>query len=311
MRRISSDDPGYKGAIEAMIEVSDLTKYYGSVRAIDRVGFKVGKGEIVAFLGPNGAGKTTTMKILTGFIPASSGSAVVAGFDVFESPIEVKKRIGYLPETPPLYQDMTVSEYLRFVGKIKQIPGKQIHAALDRVIAQCRLETVQNRLIRNLSKGFQQRVGLAQALIHNPEILILDEPTVGLDPHQIIEIRELIRGLAGDHTVILSTHILQEATAVCQRVLIINEGKIVAEDTPERLSADIRKNEKVTLLIRRCDDDLVGLIKAITGMTAVKVESKKEEDIWTLTAEYSVGSDLREAIAKTVVQKGAGLLELK
>ena len=294
-----------------MIEVNGLTKNYGAIRAIDRVSFHVKKGEVVSFLGPNGAGKSTTMKILTGFLPATAGAARVAGFDVFEEPLEVKKRIGYLPESPPLYHDMTVKEYLRFVARIKQIPGKQIPVAFDRVVGQCRLEGVKNRLIKNLSKGYQQRVGLAQALIHNPEVLILDEPTVGLDPHQIIEIRELIRGLAGDHTVILSTHILQEATAVCQRVLIINEGKIVAEDTPERLSADIRKHEKVTVVVRRCDEGLVREIGAIPGMTGVSVASRGEGGIWTLTAEYSLGGDFREEIARTVVQKGAGLLALK
>ena len=294
-----------------MIEVTQLTKQYGGVKAIDNVTFKVNKGEIVAFLGPNGAGKTTTMRIITGFVPATSGTAVIAGFDVFEKPLEVKRRIGYLPEIPPLYSDMTVSEYLTFVAKLKQVASKEIFPAVENVLNKCNLVSVKTRLIKNLSKGFQQRTGLAQALIHNPEVLILDEPTVGLDPHQIIEIRDLILNLAGEHTIILSTHILQEATALCQRVLIINEGHIVAEDTPERLSANLRKSEKVALVIRRGSDEMINEIKMIPGVINVIVQSKEGGDIWNVMAEYPVGSDLREEIARIVVQKGAGLLELK
>ncbi len=294
-----------------MIEVTQLTKQYGGVKAIDNVTFKVNKGEIVAFLGPNGAGKTTTMRIITGFVPATSGTAVIAGFDVFEKPLEVKRRIGYLPEIPPLYSDMTVSEYLTFVAKLKQVASKEIFPAVENVLNKCNLVSVKTRLIKNLSKGFQQRTGLAQALIHNPEVLILDEPTVGLDPHQIIEIRDLILNLAGEHTIILSTHILQEATALCQRVLNINEGHIVAEDTPERLSANLRKSEKVALVIRRGSDEMINEIKMIPGVINVIVQSKEGGDIWNVMAEYPVGSDLREEIARIVVQKGAGLLELK
>ncbi|MBI1745557.1 MAG: ATP-binding cassette domain-containing protein [Acidobacteria bacterium] len=294
-----------------MIEVNHLTKQYGGVKAIDHVTFKVNKGEIVAFLGPNGAGKTTTMRIIAGFVPATSGTAVIAGFDVFEKPLEVKRRIGYLPEIPPLYSDMTVSEYLTFVAKLKQVASKEISPAVENVLNKCNLVSVKTRLIKNLSKGFQQRAGLAQALIHNPEVLILDEPTVGLDPHQIIEIRDLILNLAGEHTIILSTHILQEATALCQRVLIINEGHIVAEDTPERLSANLRKSEKVNLVIRRGSDEMINEIKMIPDVINVIVQSKEGGDIWNVMAEYPVGSDLREEIARIIVQKGAGLLELK
>ncbi|MHB8483819.1 MAG: ABC transporter ATP-binding protein [Nitrospiria bacterium] len=294
-----------------MIEVRQLSKQYGAIKAIDQVTFSVNKGEIVAFLGPNGAGKTTTMRIISGFVPATSGSAVVAGFDVFDRPLEVKRRIGYLPEVPPLYSDMTVSEYLTFVAKIRQVSSRGVSSAVENVVNKCNLVTVKNRLIKNLSKGFQQRAGLAQALIHNPEVLILDEPTVGLDPHQIIEIRDLIRNLAGEHTIILSTHILQEATALCQRVLIINEGHIVAEDTPERLSANLRKSEKVNLMIRRGSDEMINEIKRIPGMMNVIVHSKEDGNTWNVMAEYPVGSDLREEIARVIIQKGAGLLELK
>lgn len=218
-----------------MIEIVDLTKNYRDLVAIDRMSFKVGKGEIVGFLGPNGAGKTTTMKILTGFMPASSGTATVAGFNVFEQPMEVKRRIGYLPEIPPVYPELTVAEYLRFVGKLKGLRGDKLRGDIERVVNRVNLSGVVDRLIRNLSKGYQQRTGLAQALLGNPDVLILDEPTVGLDPRQIGEVRDLIRELAGEHTVILSTHILQEVTATCQRVIIINKGRIVADDNLSRL----------------------------------------------------------------------------
>jgi len=216
-----------------MIEVSRLTKRYRDLTAIDDLTFKVEKGEIVGFLGPNGAGKSTTMRILTGFQPATSGTARIAGFDVFEHPLEVKKRVGYLPEIPPVYPDMTVRAYLNFVAELKGVPRKARPGELDRVAHAVRIVDVMHRLVANVSKGYRQRVGLAQALLGSPDVLILDEPTVGLDPSQILEVRELIRGLAGQHTVVLSTHILQEVTATCEKVLIIARGRIVAD---ERLS---------------------------------------------------------------------------
>jgi ABC-2 type transport system ATP-binding protein len=219
-----------------MIEAKGLQKHYRDVVAIDDVTFSLDKGEIVGFLGPNGAGKTTTMKILTGFMPATRGSAVVAGFDVFEKPMEVKRRIGYLPEHPPVYPDLTVREYLRFVGKLKQLRGKDLTADVDRVIERVSLGAVADRLIRNISKGFQQRTGLAQALLGNPDVLLLDEPTIGMDPRQIGEVRGLIREFAGDHTVMLSTHILQEVTAICERVIIINKGRVVVDDKLDALT---------------------------------------------------------------------------
>src|SRR5215213_5409451 len=238
-----------------MIDVQNITKRYGHHTAIDRVSFSVAKGEVLAFLGPNGAGKTTTMRILTCFMPATEGTAQVAGFDCADQPLEVKRRIGYLPETPPVYQELTVTEYLTFVGRLRGMTGRNLTSALDQSIGRLELGSVRGRLIGNLSRGYRQRVGLAQALLHDPPVLILDEPTVGLDPKQIIEIRDLIKSLAGSHTVILSTHILPEATAVCQRVVIINGGRIVAEDTPDRLSARLRRSEKVSVTVKTPSTD--------------------------------------------------------
>ncbi len=224
-----------------MIETSGLTKTYRDLVAIKDISFTVGKGEIVGFLGPNGAGKTTTMKILTGFLPASAGSAKVAGFDVFDEPMEVRRRIGYLPEIPPVYPDLTVREYLTFVAKLKGLSGQKLRDDIDRVLAKVSLQGVADRLTRNLSKGYQQRTGLAQALLGSPEVLVLDEPTVGLDPRQIGEVRGLIKELGGEHTVILSTHILQEVTAVCERVIVINSGRVVADD---KLPALVAKHKR-------------------------------------------------------------------
>src|ERR1039458_3637592 len=222
-----------------MIKVEGLTKRYARTVAVDNISFEVAKGQIVGFLGPNGAGKTTTMRVLTCFLPPTAGSASVAGFDVLEHPMEVKRRIGYLPETPPLYPEMEVSEYLRFVGRLKGISSADIAKRVDEVTGRCAIGDVRNKLISKLSKGYRQRVGLAQAIIHNPDVLILDEPTSGLDPKQIIEIRELLKSLAGDHTIILSTHILTEVSQTCQRVVIINKGHVVAIDTPDNLTAQL------------------------------------------------------------------------
>ena len=221
-----------------MIEIEKLSKRYRDLVAVNDISFNVAKGEIVGFLGPNGAGKSTTMKIITGFLPASGGAVKVAGVDVFEDPMTVRKSIGYLPEIPPVYPELTVSEYLRFVAKLKKIPKADLQSEIDRVIERLSLESVHRRLIRNLSKGYQQRTGFAQALLGNPPVLILDEPTVGLDPRQIGEVRELIKELSGAHTVILSTHILQEVVATCERVVIINRGQIVADNTLANLVAE-------------------------------------------------------------------------
>jgi ABC-2 type transport system ATP-binding protein len=222
-----------------MIEVRNLTKRYGDVVAIRDISFTAATGQILGFLGPNGAGKTTTMRVITGFMPATSGTVKVAGYDIFDDSLEVRKRIGYLPESPPLYNDMTVTSYLRFVGRIRGIAKAELGDSVDRVLRRCGLAEVAERVIGHLSKGFRQRVGLAQALVHNPGVLVLDEPTIGLDPRQIIEIRRLIQELSGERTVILSTHILPEVTQLCEKVVIINEGRIAVEDTLANLTRDM------------------------------------------------------------------------
>lgn len=291
-----------------MIDVQNVTKRYGELTAIERVSFRVEKGEVLAFLGPNGAGKTTTMRILTCFMPATEGVSRVAGFDCVEQPVEVKRRIGYLPETPPLYQELTVTEYLTFVGRIKGMANQPLLKGLDRVLDRLSLGDVRHRLIGNLSRGYRQRVGLAQALIHDPPVLILDEPTVGLDPKQIIEIRELIKELAHAHTVILSTHILPEATAICQRVVIINRGRIVAEDTPERLSARLRQSEKISVTVRTPPANLSERFRDIPGIVTVFKPSDSSEPF---LLECELEKDVREDVARFVVENGWGLLELK
>ncbi|MBI3802231.1 MAG: ATP-binding cassette domain-containing protein [Nitrospirae bacterium] len=293
-----------------MIEVMHLGKRYGEVVAIDDVSFSVPKGEILAFLGPNGAGKTTTMRILTCFMPATSGTARVAGFDIFESPMEVKRRIGYLPENPPVYPELTVSEYLRFVAKIKGVPTVRVKAALASALEKCNIGDVANRLIGNLSRGYRQRVGLAQAMIHNPDVLILDEPTVGLDPKQIIEIRELIKNLGGEHTIVLSTHILPEATAVCQKVVIINRGRIVAVDSQERLSAQVRKSEKISVRVRRGESVNPEQILSIAGVHHLLPQPASDGE-GAFIVEVELGRDVREELARRVVESGWGLLEMK
>ncbi len=290
-----------------MIEVRNITKRYGNLTAIDRVSFRVEKGEVLAFLGPNGAGKTTTMRILTCFMPATEGSAHVAGFDCADQSDEVKKRIGYLPETPPVYQELTVFEYLSFVGRVRGLSGAGLTAGMDRVMDRLSLGSVRQRLIANLSRGYRQRVGLAQALIHDPPVLILDEPTVGLDPKQIIEIRELIKSLAGSHSVILSTHILPEATAVCQRVVIINGGRIVAEDTPDQLSARLRRSEKISITVKTPPVDLLEQLRGVAGVEHVLTTS----DPQTVLIECALGKDIREEVARFAVNHEWGLLEMK
>ena len=289
-----------------MIDVRRITKRYGSHTAIENVTFSVAKGEVLGFLGPNGAGKTTTMRILTGFLPATAGTAHVAGFDCFDQPMEVKRRIGYLPEHPPLYHELTVTEYLTFVGRLKGLRGADLTRQEDRVLERLSLGDVRARLIGNLSRGYRQRVGLAQALIHDPPVLILDEPTVGLDPKQIIEIRELIKNLAGSHSVILSTHILPEATAVCQRVVIISGGRIVAEDTPERLSAQLRKSEKISISLKTPPADASDRFRAVAGVVAVF----ESQEPGAFVIECELGRDIREDLARMAVTSGWGLLEL-
>jgi ABC-2 type transport system ATP-binding protein len=297
-----------------MIEADQLTKRYGSLTAIEQVTFRVEDGEVLAFLGPNGAGKTTTMRILTGSLPATSGRVRVAGYDIDDSPLEVKRRIGYLPETLPLYPEMTVTEYLRYVARIKGVGRSGLRQAVGQALERCALGQVRGRLIGNLSRGYRQRVGLAQALIHDPPVLVLDEPTGGLDPKQIIEIRELIKTLAGAHTVILSTHILPEATAICQRVIIIHKGRVVAVDTPERLAAQLRGAEQVKVALRRPTDGMRDALASLPGVLRVTTEetavSYGEEGatVWLIDCER--GQDVREAVASLIVNANGGLVEL-
>jgi ABC-2 type transport system ATP-binding protein len=293
-----------------VIEVQHLTKRYGRVTAVDDVSFRVERGEILGFLGPNGAGKTTTMRILTGYIPASEGRATVAGFDVFDQPLEAKRRTGYLPETPPLYPDMTVSEYLNFVSHIKGVPTADRRSRVAAVMERTRVADVANRHCGKLSKGYRQRVGLAQAIIHNPEVLILDEPTAGLDPKQIIETRQLIRSLAGDHTVILSTHILPEVAQTCQRVVIINKGKVVAVDTPENLTARLKGAESLYVQIDSAGVDARPVLEVVPGVTRV-TPADHRDGVAGYEVESARGQDVRRELARAIVAKGWGLLELR
>jgi len=289
-----------------VIEVQHVTKKYGRVTAVDDVSFRVERGEILGFLGPNGAGKTTTMRILTGYMPATEGKALVAGYDVFTHPIEAKKRTGYLPEAPPLYPDMTVREYLDFVARIKGVPPADRKTRVTSVMQRTRVADMADRHCSKLSKGYKQRVGLAQALIHNPEVLILDEPTAGLDPKQIIETRELIRGLAGDHTIVLSTHILPEVAQTCQRVVIINNGRVVAVDTPENLTARLAGSETMYVQVDALGEEAGPVLATIAGVTRVQASASGGFEI-----ESERGTDVRRDIAKTVVTRGWGLLELR
>jgi ABC-2 type transport system ATP-binding protein len=293
-----------------VIEVQHITKHYGRVMAVDDVSFRVERGEILGFLGPNGAGKTTTMRILTGYMPPTDGKATVAGYDVFTHPLEAKARTGYLPEMPPLYPDMTVREYLDFVAKIKGVPPKERRTRVISVMERTRVADMSARHCSKLSKGYRQRVGLAQALIHNPEVLILDEPTAGLDPKQIIETRDLIRSLAGDHTIVLSTHILPEVAQTCQRVVIINKGRVVAVDTPENLTARLKGAETMFVHVDAAGGDPIPALEAIPGVTRV-VASDGRGPAGSYEVESTRGTDVRREIARTIVSRGWGLLELR
>ena len=265
-----------------MIEVSHLSKQYGDVVAVEDVSFRAEKGVILGFLGPNGAGKTTTMRMLTCYLPPSSGEAKVAGFDILEESMEVRKRIGYLPEQPPVYHDMTVGAYLRFVAKIKGVPGPQLNGRLDDTMEKTGIAPHRDTVIGHLSKGYRQRVGLAQALVHEPDVLILDEPTVGLDPKQIIEIREVIKGLGGDHTVILSTHILPEVSMTCSQLVIINNGRIAGEGTPESLMAQLKEGEVLRAHIDGPTDEIRTMLQGLDGV--LDVSSEPGEGIYLVTS---------------------------
>jgi ABC-2 type transport system ATP-binding protein len=294
-----------------MIKVEGLTKRYGPHTAVNNISFEVGKGQIVGFLGPNGAGKTTTMRVLTCFLPPTEGQASVAGFDVVAQPLEVKRRIGYLPETPPLYPEMEVQEYLEFTGRIKGVPKGDIAKRADEVTQKCALGDVRYKLISKLSRGYRQRVGLAQALIHNPDVLVLDEPTAGLDPKQIIETRKLIHALSGEHTIILSTHILPEVSTTCQLVIIINQGKLEAIDTPENLTARLRGHETVFLEVDGPADQVGGKLETLPGVTRV---TRKDGHGGRTSFEVETEKDhlnIRSDLACCVVQNGWGLHELR
>ena len=293
-----------------MIQVENVTKRYGPTLAVSDLSFEVQKGEILGFLGPNGAGKTTTMRIITGYLPATEGRVRVGGFNVAEDPLEVKKRIGYLPELPPVYPDMTVTEYLAFVGRIKGVARADLKTRVDEVSEKTAVTDVRDRQIGKLSKGYRQRVGLAQAIIHNPDVLILDEPTAGLDPKQIIETRELIRGLAGQHTIVLSTHILPEVSKVCQRVVVINSGRIAAVGTPDELIHRLQGYETVLVTAEGPKPEIKGKLQAVAGVNMVEEHEAKDSRA-TFEVHAEKGHDVRAELARAVVESQWKLLELR
>jgi ABC-2 type transport system ATP-binding protein len=293
-----------------VIEVEHLTKRYGPVTAVDDISFTVQKGEVLGLLGKNGAGKTTTMRILTGYMPASEGRARVAGFDIVDQAVEAKRRTGYLPETPPLYPDMTVRDYLTFCARIKGVAGRDRASMVGAVMERTRVADMAERHCGKLSKGYKQRVGLAQALLNNPDVLVLDEPTAGLDPEQRIEVRNLIRELAGSHTVVLSTHILPEVSQTCQRVVIINRGKVVAVDTPDNLTSRLRGSESQLVQVDARGEDAAAALAGIDGVTGVR-EIEARDGLTTLEVDSIQGRDVRRELAAAIVGKSWGLLELR
>ena len=293
-----------------MISVENLTKRYAAKTAIESMSFRVEKGEILGFLGPNGAGKTTTMRIITGYMPSTDGTVKVDGFDVADQPLEVRRRIGYLPENPPLYPEMTVIGYLKFVAKLKGAGGAKVQDEVNRAMEKVNLGDVQGRIISKLSKGYKQRVGIAQALLNDPPVLILDEPTIGLDPKQIHEVRELIKGLAHSHTVVLSTHILPEVEQTCHRVIIIDKGKIVAVDTPQNLRSQIQGVARVFIEVEGPAADILAAVKSVPGVADVRVVSQTDGRS-SLHVDGESGRDIRTDVARTVVNGGWGLLALQ
>lgn len=293
-----------------MIDVQHLTKRYGRVTAVDDVSFRVEKGEILGFLGPNGAGKTTTMRVLTGYMPPTEGRAVIAGFDILDQPLEAKRRTGYLPETPPLYLEMTVRDYLTFVATINGFASAERRRRVDAAMEKTRVADMAGRHCGKLSKGYRQRVGLAQAILHNPDVLILDEPTAGLDPKQILETRDLIKSLGGDHTVILSTHILPEVAQTCSRVVIINKGRVVAVDTPDNLTARLRGAETMFVQVDAAGADAGRVLAGVPGVNGVTIASG-HDGITAFEVASERGHDVRRQLAATIVNQGWGLLELR
>jgi ABC-2 type transport system ATP-binding protein len=296
---------------EKMIEIQNLTKRYGHIKAVNNLNFTVEKGEILGFLGPNGAGKSTTMNIITGYIPSTEGTVKVCGYDIMESPKEVKKRVGYLPEQPPVYMDMTVWDYLNFAGQLKQVDKKQLKSQLSDIMELVKIGDHRNRLIKNLSKGYKQRVGLAMALVGSPEVLILDEPTVGLDPKQIIEIRKLIKALGKEHTVILSSHILPEVSAVCERVVIINKGEIAAIDTPENLSKGYGTASKLLVTIAGPRTSIENAIREIYGVKYVEAGAEKDREAISYIVESDKEIDIRKPLFFAMAKLGYPIIELK
>jgi ABC-2 type transport system ATP-binding protein len=294
-----------------MIEVQHLTKRYGRVTAVDDVSFRVEKGEILGFLGPNGAGKTSTMRVITGYMPPSEGKAIVAGFDVFTHPLEAKRRTGYLPETPPLYPDMTVREYLTFAARIKagELSTADRKTRVEQVMKKTHVDDMANRQCGKLSKGYRQRVGIAQALVHDPEVLVLDEPTAGLDPKQITETRDLIRGLGGNHTIVLSTHILPEVAQTCARVVIINKGKVVAVDTPENLTHELKGAAALYVQVGS-QQDATSVLSGVAGVRSVTMADRHDEFVG-YEVEAEPNRDVRTDVARAIVNGGLGLLELR
>lgn len=294
-----------------MVKVENLTKRYGKVEAISNLNFEIKKGEIVGFLGPNGAGKSTTMRILTGFLPPSEGSVEIFGHDVLEDSLEARKKIGYLPENAPLYLDMTVTGLLKYCAELKGVEKEKREEQIEKIINETGLQEVKNRIIKTLSKGFRQRVSLAQALVGDPEFLILDEPTITLDPKQVTEIRKLIKELGKSRTIILSTHILSEVSAICDRVIIISKGKIVASDTPENLTSGAGSIEKVIVKIKGPVGEVLSHLQSISYVNKASEQDRLEDNIATFVVESNKGTDLNKIIAKEVIGRGWDLLELK
>ncbi len=294
-----------------MIEVQHVSKRYGDFLAVEDVNFSVPKGEILGFLGPNGAGKTTTMRIITGFMPPSSGAVTVAGYDIFSQSLEARKHIGYLPETVPLYTDMSVRAYLDYQASLHALRNPRRRDRVEDAIGRLRLEEYADTLIGKLSKGYRQRVGIAQAIIHEPDVLVLDEPTIGIDPIQVVETRQLIKELGQDHTIILSSHILPEVNMVCQRVVIINEGQVVAMDTPENLSSLLGGPERVRMLVRGPSREVSAVLKAVGGVHTVEAEPTGAQGVYRYQVVCRLGRDARPQLAAAVTQRKWDLFEMQ
>ena len=294
---------------ETMIQASGLTHYYGPYCAIEDVSFGVKRGEILGFLGPNGAGKTTAMRIITGFMPPTRGTVTVDGYDVVEKSLETRRRIGYLPETVPLYTDMTVSSYLKYMGTLRGMPPKTIKKRVDEVVDVCRLGDYRKTHIGKLSKGFRQRVGIAQAIVHEPEVLVLDEPTIGIDPIQVVETRRLIEELGKSQTVVLSSHILPEVSMICERVLIINEGKIVAEDTPKNLATGLQDVDRLEVEVRGPVDQVLPVLRGVEGVKSITHHATGQRQIYSVQAQ--TGRDLRDTISRVIISNGWSLLSMQ